>query len=177
MTAANPFWIFSNSLYSCEGVEQCCLRLQNEHAIDVNVLLYVIWCACQGQQLQLAHLEELEQLVDDWRQQLLLPLREIRLEFSQRSRQQLSQESSSGPDAPDMVRRLLQLELKLELHQQNIMHSAHLQNFLGVGDSRCLKENLMTLWQHAQLPDEELQSTLELVEAALTSELIDQSVR
>ena len=39
----NPFWEYSVQQYARPGVADTCLVLQDEHTLDVNMLLYAAW--------------------------------------------------------------------------------------------------------------------------------------
>lgn len=41
-------WPFAVHVYALQGVSGLCLRLQDEHGLDVDVLLTLLWQACQG---------------------------------------------------------------------------------------------------------------------------------
>ena len=90
----NPFWDYSLAHYAREGVSAACLALQDEHDLDVNVLLYAAWLASMGQNLEAEHLSGLEACISSWREQVVRPLRALRrqwrdLEPAQALRQQL----------------------------------------------------------------------------------------
>lgn len=52
-------WPFAVHVYALPGVAGLCLRLQDEHALDVNVLLAILWRACHGMEVDDAALERL----------------------------------------------------------------------------------------------------------------------
>ena len=74
----NPFWVFSTGFYGREGVAAECLCLQDECGVDVNLLLYCLWCASLGRALDRERLAALDSQVAGWRQQVVLPLRGLR---------------------------------------------------------------------------------------------------
>lgn len=45
---ASPFWDFSLRLYARAGVAPSCLRLQERHGIDVNILFCCLWLGMAG---------------------------------------------------------------------------------------------------------------------------------
>ena len=49
--AVSPFWTFSLRIYGQPGVPPACLTLQDEHGVDVNVLLFALYAASCGRQL------------------------------------------------------------------------------------------------------------------------------
>lgn len=45
---AHPFWDYSLQLYSQTGVADACLLLQDEFALDVNIVLFCVWSGAAG---------------------------------------------------------------------------------------------------------------------------------
>jgi uncharacterized protein (TIGR02444 family) len=58
---ADPRSLWSHALrtYAVSGVAECCLRLQDEHQLDVDVLLAILWLADRGVELDEVSLEQL----------------------------------------------------------------------------------------------------------------------
>jgi uncharacterized protein (TIGR02444 family) len=54
-----PLWPFAVHVYALPGVEPLCLRLQDEHGLDVDALLAILWQAHRGAPLDDATLEGL----------------------------------------------------------------------------------------------------------------------
>lgn len=52
-------WPFAVHVYALPGVSGLCLRLQDEHGLDVDVLLTILWRACQGVAVDDAALDRL----------------------------------------------------------------------------------------------------------------------
>lgn len=74
----HPLWQFSLTLYQAPGVAGCCLRLQDDYAVDVNVLLTACWLASRGLRLRDVLLAELETACKAWRLECVQPLRAAR---------------------------------------------------------------------------------------------------
>lgn len=72
------FWQFSLALYAREHVPETCLRLQDQHGVDVNVLLYCLFRASEGHRLTAAGIAALDRQVSSWRAEVVRPLRTIR---------------------------------------------------------------------------------------------------
>lgn len=105
----NPFWHYSVRQYAQPGVAQACLKLQDEHGLDVNMLLYAAWLASEGRQPDRGHLTALARKVEDWRRRVVQPLRELRVQWK-------------GFAPAEMLREQLQsLELEAERVQQDMM--------------------------------------------------------
>lgn len=54
-----PLWDFARRIYARDGVAPLCLRLQDEHDLDVDVLLACLWLAARGQPIDDARLDAL----------------------------------------------------------------------------------------------------------------------
>jgi uncharacterized protein (TIGR02444 family) len=76
--AAEEFWAFSLALYARPGVAAACLRLQDAHALDVNLLLLCCWLARRGCRLSAAELAAAEARAAPLRTRILDPLRAAR---------------------------------------------------------------------------------------------------
>ena len=86
--APNPFWDFSVELYGIPEVSKACLALQNRHLkradVDVNVLLFCVWAAAIGYgELSDGEVLGAVAAVRPWREDVLLPLRGVRLRLDE----------------------------------------------------------------------------------------------
>lgn len=77
----NPFWEYSVQQYARSGVAEACLALQDEHGLDVNMLLYGAWLASIGRQPDSAHLEAMSRDIREWRERVVQPLRHLRRQW------------------------------------------------------------------------------------------------
>ncbi|MFQ5347638.1 MAG: TIGR02444 family protein [Rhodothalassiaceae bacterium] len=78
-TAAERFWPHAVALYGAPGVKEACLRLQDEHGADVNLLLYGAYAgAVLGRRLDDAAWRALIDGTEDWRAAIVRPLRAVR---------------------------------------------------------------------------------------------------
>ena len=74
-----PHWSFALRVYRQPGVAEACLMLQDHHGVDVNVLLLALFAAVdRGILLDRAALEEVDRLVRPWRDEVVVPLRQVR---------------------------------------------------------------------------------------------------
>lgn len=79
---AHPFWDFSLEVYMTEGVPPACVVVQENHQIDVNILLFCCWLGASGRGVMTAdELGRLKQAVDPWHQRVVRSLRAIRHEL------------------------------------------------------------------------------------------------
>ncbi|MCC6534284.1 MAG: TIGR02444 family protein [Burkholderiales bacterium] len=74
----SPLWEFSLAFYAAPGVAEACLRLQDAHGVDVNVLLYVLFLGRRGRRLDGPALDRIEALAKPWRDAVVRPLRSVR---------------------------------------------------------------------------------------------------
>ena len=114
------FWNWSLKTYAAPGVSQACLRLQDRHAVDVNVLLYAVWVAeSHGVELTDADIRSAVRRVVDWHALVVGGLRRIRSELKENPH-------GAPPDLADSLReRVKALELDAE-HLEQLMLSSEL---------------------------------------------------
>lgn len=75
----SAFWTYSVALYGRSEVADACLRLQERHQLDVNLLLYCLWAASTGAgPLDGGDMASLCQAVGDWHERVVRHLRAIR---------------------------------------------------------------------------------------------------
>ena len=74
----SAFWRFSLAFYGRVGVAELCLQLQDEHGLDVNIMLYLLYLAESGRLVDDADLARIEAIAGDWREQVVRPLRQVR---------------------------------------------------------------------------------------------------
>ena len=74
----NPLWQFSVSIYGKPGIESLLLRLQDDFGADVNMLLCAVWLGQQGILIHSSQWQALNQVVESWRRECVVPLRSVR---------------------------------------------------------------------------------------------------
>ena len=78
-TPGGAFWRFSLDFYARPGVSAACLALQDEHGLDVNLVLYACWVGISGcGRLGVEDLAAAERAVAPWRGAVLEKLRAAR---------------------------------------------------------------------------------------------------
>lgn len=76
----SSLWDFAVALYAQPGIEPLCLRLQDEHAANINVLIFACWLEIRQIQLDLpAALAR----VSDWDRDYVQTLRQLRRQMKQ----------------------------------------------------------------------------------------------
>jgi uncharacterized protein (TIGR02444 family) len=73
--SATSFWTFSLKVYAEQAVADLCLNLQDRFDADVNVLLFMLWCADQGRRLSRQEIGAIIDLATPWQIQVVRPLR------------------------------------------------------------------------------------------------------
>jgi uncharacterized protein (TIGR02444 family) len=111
--AANAFWSYSARVYSRPGVTDACLKLQDDFSLDVNLLLFCLWCAAEGPgRLNGDDFDQIEQRLGTWQTDTVQPLRTIR----RQSRDELGDELAGFFRAS-----MLQAELDAERVEQELL--------------------------------------------------------
>ena len=75
---AEAFWSFSVALYDRPQISEACLALQDEHGVDVDLVLFALWCASRGHRLGAAELGAADAAVASWRDTVARPIRRVR---------------------------------------------------------------------------------------------------
>jgi len=81
--AAQRLWRFATEVYAKPGVAKACLAAQDAWAADVNLMLYLSWCALEGRPLQTKDIRLAQERCRPWREQVILPLRQQRLAWGE----------------------------------------------------------------------------------------------
>ena len=110
------FWNFSIAIYGRPGVRDACLRLQDEAGLDVNVLLYCLWRAACGRDLEAEDLRARLAALAPWMAAAVKPLRTLR--------RALKAADGLPSDAAELARQLSALELEAERTAQDLILSA-----------------------------------------------------
>jgi uncharacterized protein (TIGR02444 family) len=75
-TRKSDLWAFCLTLYARPGVAQACLALQDRYGADIPLLLAVMWHGQRG--LGPAPLAKWRPIARRWREQAIMPLRNLR---------------------------------------------------------------------------------------------------
>lgn len=116
-TATTPFWRFSLQFYRQPGVSDGCIALQDGCGVDVNLLLFLLWLADDGQLLSADEVRKLDDEVRDWRNLTIIPIRDAR-------RRLKSVETLVEPGKQEAFRNKVKaLELEAERLQQEALYA------------------------------------------------------
>lgn len=151
----NLFWDYSLARYETDGVAAACLLLQDEYGLDVNLLLYAAWLAHIGRRLDEVHLEALDALVADWRENVVGPLRALRRRLRE------------YPAAAEVRDEIKSLELRAERQQQDLMFDYHQRAPALPVDEGALPANLASVAGANHRRDSSLQAAVSALAALL----------
>jgi len=143
---ADEFWDFSLALYGRPEVAAACLRLQDAHGLDVNLLLLCCFLARSGRgRLSAAALAAAEARIAPWRASVLTPLRE--------ARRALKTMNAAG--APALYAEVKRIELAAEREAQRLLLASWLAP-PAVSSDRAADEaaNLALYFAAQSLPSE-----------------------
>ena len=76
--APDPFWDYSLRFYTDPEAQAACLDLQDRSGADVIIVLYALYRASKGDQLDVGSLRQADQAVASWRGEVVRPLRQLR---------------------------------------------------------------------------------------------------
>jgi uncharacterized protein (TIGR02444 family) len=117
-----PHWSFALDTYARPGVSDACLLLQDRAGVDVNVLLLVLYAATRrGIALSRSELQDMDNAVALWRQEVIHPLRGTRRRLK----------TGPGP-APNEVTEALRGRIKQAELQAEQIEQAALAQWLEV---------------------------------------------
>jgi uncharacterized protein (TIGR02444 family) len=117
MDREGSFWKFSLEFYSDPAVARICIDLQDRHSSDVNILLFVLWCASRHRRLSPLELEGVVASVAGWQNEVVRPLRGVR-----RHLKQLALDLALEPIG-DLREAVKKQELEAERLQQSLMEA------------------------------------------------------
>jgi uncharacterized protein (TIGR02444 family) len=112
----NAFWRFSLRIYGAPGVAAECLALQDEHGLDVNILLFAAWLGTEpGRLLDASDLDRVRGGVAGWAQDVVQPLRAVR-------RRLKTVPEISDPEIQSLRKRVAEAELVSEQIEQAMLY-------------------------------------------------------
>lgn len=105
-------WEFSLQHYSRPGVADACLRLQDEHGVNVNLLLWCAWLEQLGIILDSVRLRNAQERIQAWDENYVVPLRQLR-------RRMKTEFGVSDSDIEQVRKQIKQAELLAEKQLQS----------------------------------------------------------
>ena len=114
----HPFWDFALGVYGKEGVGAACLKLQERHGIDVNIMLFCLWLGDTGRGvLDHSEMTSVREAADRWHTEVVKGLRAVRRGLK-----------TDFPDTPEGLRENLRAEV-----QAAEIDAEHLEQLLLAG--------------------------------------------
>ncbi len=80
-------WDFALALYAAPGVENVCLRLQDDFQANTNVVLWSCWLDALNIRLTPERLEQAQKRIASWDNTVVAPLRQLRRDLKQQASQ------------------------------------------------------------------------------------------
>jgi uncharacterized protein (TIGR02444 family) len=120
-----PFWRFSLHFYRQSGVSDACIALQDDCGVDVNLLLFLLWLADDGQLLSADEVKKLDDKARNWRNLTIIPIRQARRKLK-------GAETLIGPLKQEAFRNKIKaIELEAERLQQEALYELSQSGPLG----------------------------------------------
>jgi len=132
--AAGDLWRFSLDFYARPGIAPACLRLQDHHGLDVNLVLFCLWAGQRGRRLGAEELAAIAAEARLWQRQAVAPLRQAR-------RWLKAQESAGDPKVATLRAAIKEQELRAEAIEQERL-ARHLPGRGGTADEAAARDNL-----------------------------------
>ena len=112
---SEAFWIFSLRFYELPGVAESCIELQDRHGADVNMVLFALWAAASGHQLDAEAIATADRAARQWRETVTQPLRAARRALKTRP------DRFDESEVTALRRQVMAAELESERLQQGAM--------------------------------------------------------
>ena len=150
MPGKNSLWDFSTTVYGRDGVAPACLRLQDDHGADVNIIMYCTWIAWDhAMTLDAAAVGRIVSEVEPWKERVVEPLRVIRRDLKSATHQGIE-----GKAQERLRTEIKRVELRSERLQQDMLHAMS-RSGLGVEEEDKRGTALENILQYLQtLPSE-----------------------
>jgi uncharacterized protein (TIGR02444 family) len=117
MDKESSLWTFSLEFYADPAIAGICIDLQDRHSSDVNVVLFVLWCASRHRSLSPHELERVVAFISGWQNDVVRPLRGVR-----RNLKQLAAALALAPIS-ELREAVKKQELEAERLQQSLMEA------------------------------------------------------
>ncbi len=152
--AENPFWNFSLQFYRQPGVADLCLSLQDRHAIDVNLMLYMLWLATRGGSVSQSEVAAIAEHIKHWHESVVVPLRTVRRSIAK---------STPLSARTEFRNRVKALELQAERIEQDDLFSLSGAPTVTKPKIAAARENLRSYAAHLGCEfDEEIEKLVEI---------------
>lgn len=152
----HPFWRYSLSVYSKDGVPAELIALQDTFDIDVNMALFCLWLGrAAGLQLSDENLSAVSERCAHWNAQTVIPMRGVRRYLKSGTAVQ-----AIAQRAAELRMQIKRLELLAEQIEQAILYDWFIdQRHRDSGGTRDIAEENLTLFMRRSVPDWDGQRT------------------
>lgn len=161
--SSQNFWEFSVNLYSSSEVSSACLDLQNQHGIDVNLLLMCCWYGARVGELTETSLSQALAYSKQWREEVVKPLRQTRVWM----KSNMPSDQNQRLSFQDVRNEIKSVELRAEKHQQSVLEMivmSQLDSGEKISPEKAIKANVLELVNQMKVADSsKLRATLSLV--------------
>ena len=117
------FWEYSCRIYSLASVREACLQLQDEHDLDVNMLLLCCWHGTTRGEFAERFLAQALSLSQTWSANVVSPLRGARRWMKAQLAQDSPQKALVSESFISLREDIKALELRCEQHQQSFLQA------------------------------------------------------
>lgn len=115
------FWTFSLSFYAEPAVKKACLELQERFGADVNLVLFMLYQAGLGRQLNALEIKRIDQTVYPWRSGVIQQIRSARNNLKQPN------EHLTTDEVREFKSQLMATELQAEKLQQSMLETLEIE--------------------------------------------------
>ena len=82
---SDAVWSFAAGFYARDGVAAACVQFQDAHGGDVDLALYLLHLAETRRVITSEEVARLDGLISRWREQVIIPLRQVRRDLKRAS--------------------------------------------------------------------------------------------
>ncbi|MFT5706392.1 MAG: hypothetical protein ACI9ES_000671 [Oceanospirillaceae bacterium] len=150
----NALWQFAKHFYAAPGIATQLLELQNKYALNINQLIFAIWLVTQNHQLM--SLPNVASESEQWRCDIVMPLRNLRFNIKQKMSCADGATVKSAIEATQLIEACYQQLLKAELAAEKVELSYlyhHRSEFYQLkpqyqprGSAELVSKNLNVCW-------------------------------
>lgn len=150
-------------LYSSPEVSSACLDLQDQHGIDVNLLLLCCWYGARVGELSETSLNQALAYSKQWREEVVKPLRQTRVWM----KSNIPSDQNQRLSFQDVRNEIKSVELRAEKHQQSVLEvivMSQPDSGENISPEKAIKKNVLQLMNQMKVADSsKLRTTLSLV--------------
>lgn len=131
-----PIWDFVLGYYRQQGVSESAIALQDGVGVDVNMILFLMWCAAQKRSLAAGEVKTVSEKSIGWQHEVVVPVRAVRRLLKENA-PLVEQEAALA-----FRKKVQALELEGEQLQLNAMAAMNLKSSQAASPEAAARENL-----------------------------------